>query len=163
MARPTLTEDMILAKSGNIKMEDGTIKNMGIREAYEMIDQRRRSNFYDSTSKIETGKKITEEKNTEEPIGDEGDKSNLSPGFIREPSSVVNFSKSEKESLMEVKINDAEHVEDGGKPEGPAKVEPSPENNELQSQPFKRGTVRVLGSRRQTKSGSKSTNKSKGK
>jgi len=45
---PTIKEDMELARSGKIRLPDGTIQDVGFKEAYIIIDKRKRSNFYNA-------------------------------------------------------------------------------------------------------------------
>ena len=50
MIQPSLSEDRKLASVGNIRMEDGTVKYVGSRRAYEMIEERRNNGFYNQYS-----------------------------------------------------------------------------------------------------------------
>jgi hypothetical protein len=85
--RPTLKEDMSLARSGKIRLADGNIQTVGYKKAYEIINERESTNFYNSPQidsdivwkrKAEDIPEPVEEKELEEDQDDEHEPAGLS-------------------------------------------------------------------------------------
>jgi hypothetical protein len=139
--RPTLAEDMSLARNGGIRTEDGLIEQVGLKEAYVIIDQRKRSNFYNIPN-VDLGEDVEKMEPPAEVEDEEGEINDERPEPIPEEPTGSNG-------------HDSKEPESG---------QPEPE------QPFKRGKVVLRkftrkGYRRKSggKSGSRKPSKSKSK
>jgi hypothetical protein len=85
---PTLKEDMSLARSGNVRMADGNIRQVGRRAAYVIIEEREKTDFYNMPNVSDIMWK-TKTDEADLPKAEEEDAENAEPEqFHEEPDGI---------------------------------------------------------------------------